>query len=228
MRITLLLAFCIGLTQCVLSQNNDIEKNVVSEKYAVTLTPAFFPYVTMGIQPGFQFKIGNRFALMNEIAIPVVISDNNLRGNYDKTQFFRVASELKLFRAKSPEGRFSSIQFGFIKRRFEDIDSGWYHKGIDTVLTGYSNLVIKSPVFFCNLKIGGEVVEWKKVFMDFFIGVGIRITSTKYDADGAYIFGRWFPPTESFAWLVPGSSWQYNGTVIRPHLSLGFRIGGKF
>lgn len=228
MKTALLFTFCLSLMQCVLSQDNSIEKNTVSEKYALTLTPAFFPYDKMGLQPGFQFKVGNHIALMNEIAFPIVMASKYRGGNYDKTEFLRVSSELKFFREKSPEGRFSSLQLGYIKRSFIDDDSGWYHSNGDTIVTGYTDLRIKSPVFFCTIKMGGEMIQWKKVFMDFFIGLGIRFIPTKYNAAGSYVKGPWSPPVDSFAWLVPGSSWQYNQTLVRPHLSLGFRIGRKF
>jgi hypothetical protein len=227
MKTVLLFVFCFCITQCVLSQNSKVQKNIVAEKYAVTLMPAFFPYDKMGLQPGFQFKIGNHFALMNEIAFPIVIAPKYQGGNYDKTHFLRASSELKFFRAKSPEGRFTSFQLGYIKRSFIDNDSGWYHHEEDTTLTGYSSLSIKSPVFFCALKMGGEMFQWKKVFMDFFIGIGIRIIPTKYDAEGTYIRGRWNPPRE-FVLFAPKPAWEYDKTSITPHFSLGFRIGRKF
>ncbi|MGZ3854433.1 MAG: hypothetical protein ACXVBX_16685 [Flavisolibacter sp.] len=227
MRTDLLFIVCLCIAQTLYCQQTEPQKNVVSEKYAVTLVPAFFPYDKMGLQPGFQFRISDHFALMNEVAFPIVISPKHEVGIYNETQFLRASTELKFFRAKSPHGRFTSFQLGYGKRHFVDKDSGWYHNEGDTVLTGYSSLSISSPVFFCDLKMGGEMFQWKKVFMDFFIGVGLRVIPTKYDVEGAYPRGIWTPPKE-FLLFGPDPAWEYNKTIIKPHFSLGFRIGRKF
>ena len=227
MRTSLLFIACSCITQSLFSQNTGTERNVVPEKYAVTLVPAFFPYDKMGLQPGFQFRISDHFALMNEVAFPIVLSPKHERDIYDETQFLRASTELKFFRGKSPQGRFTSFQIGYGKRRFVNKDSGWYHGEGDSVLTGYSSLSIKSPVFFCDIKMGGEMFQWKKVFMDFFIGVGLRVMPTKYEVEGAYPRGLWTPPKEFFL-FGPDPAWEFNKTIIKPQVSFGFRIGRKF
>jgi len=225
MRTVLILTICFCTAQPLLCQQAEHD-NAVSEKYAVTLIPAFFPYDKMGLQPGLQFRISNHFALMSEVAFPIVFTPQHEAGIYDQTQFLRATTELKYFRAKSPKGRFTSFQIGYSKRQFVDKDSGWYHDEGDTALTGYSSLSIKSPVFFCTVKMGGEMFQWKKVFMDFFMGLGVRVIPTKYDIEGAYVKGLWTPPKEFV--LVPEPAWNYNKTCMRLHVSLGFRIGWKF
>ena len=172
---------------------------------------------TVGFQPGFQFGIGSRSALITEIGFPLSGANNN---NFDKVRFLRITSEVKLYRQRFAAGRFFSFQLGYLKRSFQDKDSGSFHNIGDTIETGYSSLKIKSPVFFGLVKLGREVVEWNKLFMDCFVGAGVRISPTKYETNGDYIRGPYFTPKDNMGAFIPIPSWKYNKTTIRPHLLL--------
>lgn len=148
--------------------------------------------------------------------------------DYQKVKFLRVTTELKYYPKRSLKGRFYSLQLGYVKRNFTDKDSGRYHNPNVMDEIGYSKLEIKSPVFFSSVKWGREVAEWKTVFADCFLGLGIRIIPTEYHSEGAYTIGPWSSPKDNFAWMVPTPSWRYNKTSIRPHFSMGIRIGRKF
>jgi len=214
------------ITKSVLSQDGKGQKNIVSGKYAVTLMPAFFPYNKMGLQAGFQFKIRNMFAFMNEIAFPITKASEN-GGVYQKMQILKFTTDFKYYPKESIQGRFYSLQLGYIQRNFADKDSGIYHNPGAFNETGYSRLTIKSPAYFFALKWGRELVELRKTFLDCFLGMGIRIIPTKYEVEGIYITGQ-SEPRDNIAWMVPIPAWEYDKTIVRPHISVGLRIGRKF
>lgn len=207
------------------SQKKQNEVLFINQKYAVTVAPVFFPIRAFGIQPGFQFKISDQYAFISEIGIRIGHSKNS---DYDKTSFLKFTTELKYFPKHSIPGRFYSLQFGYIKRNFFDNDSGSYHTPGSPDLIGYQSLKIKSPVFFTCFKIGREVVEWKKAFMDVFIGLGLRWIPTEYNAAGAYSLGNYYQPRDIFFSFIPISSWQYDKILLRPQISFGLRIGKRF
>lgn len=214
------------MLESVLSQERDVQKNIGGEKYAVTLAPAFFPFNRIGLQPGFQFRLNDSWAVITEFSVPVTKSSDK-GDNYQKMQLIKLASELKYYPKKLSD-RFYSIQIGYMQRNFIDSDSGKYHNPGAINEIGYSRLTIKSPVYFFAIKCGSEEVQWRKVFLDCFLGVGVRIIPTKYNSEGAYVAGQWDPPVDNIAWMAPIAAWEYDKTCIRPHFTLGFRIGGKF
>lgn len=225
MKTILLLVFGFLIAKSVCSQNDSSRSGLEDSKYAVTLMPALFPLGYAGLQPGFQFKIGNKLALLTEVGF-VLLGDK--KSQYDQTKFLKLASELKYYSSHAVPGRFYSLEVGFEKRNFADKDSGSYHNIEAVNRIGYSSLEIRSPLFFADIKWGREINEWRKVFVDVFFGLGVRIASTTYNTDGAYIIGPWDPPKDNFGWFIPASSWEYNKTIIRPHFAIGFRIGRNF
>lgn len=194
------------------------------KKYAITLTPAFFPVGRIGVQPAFQFKIKNRFALITEGGIPIR-GDKDFQ--YKRTNFFKVATELKYYPVHALPGRFYSLQVGYIHRDFQDTDSGSYYASKTDKRVGYSNLKIKSPVFFTAIKIGREIVEWKRCFADVFLGLGVRVIPTKYQSENTYTIGPWTTPRDGFFELF-GNSWEHDQGQIRLQFSVGVRIGKRF
>jgi hypothetical protein len=191
--------------------------------HAVTFAPAIFPLSNIGLQAGFQFKVGEDFALLSEVAIPV---SKTKGGEYGKTSFYKFDSELKYYLTSFPD-RLISLQIARTGREFYDLDSGSYHPKNTQNLIGYGRLHIKSPVFFTDVKFGREMM-WNKMFLDTFLGFGIRVSHTKYYPEGAYTIGVWQPARDNYGWFAPTPSWKYDKTVVRPHLALGFRVGWRF
>ena len=228
MRTALLFAFGFSVTQCVLSQPDSVQHYNAHNKYAVTLAPAFFAFGQIGLQPGFQFKIGDNYSLMTEIGFPVLQALEKSY-SFQEVQILKLTTELKYYPKKSLlHGRFYSLQLGYVHRNFIDEDSGTYHNPRTVNVIGYTRLTIKSPICLIALKWGRELVEWKKTFLDCFLGFGIRIIPTKYYTEGTYVVGQWHPPVDNMAAIIPIPAWEYDKTITRPHFSLGLRIGRKF
>src|SRR5690348_7255575 len=91
---TVLFFFTICLMNYGFSQEKPDKEHADTPKYAITVAPTLFPYAFIGLQPGFQFRIGNKHALISEIAFPVIRSGYS---DYDKNRFFKIASELKFY-----------------------------------------------------------------------------------------------------------------------------------
>jgi hypothetical protein len=192
----------------------------------ITITPALLPMGTIAVQPGFQFRINKKFSLLSEIAIPVA---KNTQGDINEFSCYRVSSELKYYRKRSIRGRFIGFQLGFTYRKFADLDSGSYWgQSYSKTSTGYSSAKIKSPLYFFNLKFGREIRHWDKLYLDYFLTIGLRFIPTKFDAKGEYSiydpyarrgtcmpFSNWDP-----AWENPGNYW-------RPNAGVGIRLGWK-
>ena len=201
--------------------------NKSNNRYAISLAPVLFPFDRVGLQTGFQFRIKDSWAVLTEVGVPVSKASEKA-DNYQQTAMLKLQSELKYYPANRDPDRFYSVQIGYMKRTFTDPDSGTYrYPGAGNVI-GYSRLTVKSPVYFFALKWGSEAVEWKKVFLDCFFGLGIRVIPTSYDPVGLYSAGQPRIPIDNLAWMAPTPAWEYNKTCIRPHLTIGFRVGGKF
>ena len=227
MRTSLLMVFCFCLLLNSSSQDSSSRSRLFEKKYAITVAPAVFPFDRIGILTGLQFRINNSWALLTEYGVPVSkgSKDNDI---YKQTQMQRFTSEIKYYPKDREPDRFFSLQAGYLHRKFVDPDSGTYHQPNAPNAIGYSRLTVKSPVYFLAVKWGSEAVDWNRVFLDCFFGIGVRIIPTKYFSEGTYNAGSWGRAIDNIAWMAPVPAWEYDKTCIRPHFTIGFRIGGKF
>ena len=99
------------------------------------------PMGTVAIQPGFQFRINEKFALLSEVAIPV---STNPKHDINEVSTFRISTELKLYPKHAIPGRFFALQFGYAYRKYTNLDSGIYNTYSD-VATGYSSAEVRAP-----------------------------------------------------------------------------------
>jgi len=215
---TVFFSLCVLSTNFSLAQKSQ-KKGDSKQEYAATISAVVFPY-DIGLQPGFQFQWGKRHSLLTEAG---VAWGNRQRGQYQKRQSFKLASELKCY-SKRTSTRYFSWQVGYIQRNFDDRDSGWYFK--DSAI-GYSNARIKSPVFFTAIKWGEEIVCGEKYFIDIFFGLGARYVHTAYNAKGTYPYGRLGGPRDNIFELI-GNAWEHENDYWKPHVSLGIRMGRRF
>lgn len=219
MRIALFLLFCLCFTREIFAQD---KLNGSSQKSAITMSAAIFPY-KLGLQPGFQFKLGKRLDFVTECGFSLGGRGNN---QYDETHFFKLAGELKYY-SKQSVGRYLSLQTGYIGRKFQSKDSGWYWRKDSSDASGYSSALVKSPVLFAAIKIGKEITVGDKFFLDFFLGVGARYIRTVYDATGVYTIGRLGGEQDNIFELA-GYSWQHEGSQVKFHGAAGVRVGMRF
>jgi hypothetical protein len=223
MRAVLSLLFCFCIVFSSFSQTNSNYRDKANQKHAITLSAAIFPY-QIGMQPGFQFRLGKKFDLISECAFSLTGQGNN---NYDEVHFFKWATELKYYPGHAFGGKYFSFQAGYIQRKFQAKDSGWYWKNNDPDATGYSSDKIKAPVAFTVVKWGREVELRKSFFLDFFLGLGARYIRTTYDVQDSYNMGHLGGARDNIFELA-GYSWEHEGTQTKLNGTAGIRIGKRF
>jgi hypothetical protein len=207
---TLVLLFYFFVPLCGASQKTE-------KKFAVTIDPALFSNHIV-FQPGFQYTFNN-WAVLGEVAY---MSAKEM--DFDEGHWLRTQLELKRFLTRDVIKFYGSFQTAFSARKFIDADSGFYFTNhlVDTGAT-YSSAVIHSPVLSFAPKIGMEASLGKIVFLDFFVGCGVRILFNRYDAQGV-------APTMAFhkrEW-GPDAAWKFDQTVATFHLPMGLRLGFRF
>jgi hypothetical protein len=87
----------------------------------------------------------------------------------------------------------------------------------------YSSAIIHSPVLSFAPKIGAEINLGRTIFIDAFIGLGVRILFNNYDA-------RNVTPSIAFhkkEW-GPDAAWRFDQTETRFHVPMGLRLGARF
>ncbi len=201
--------------------NGTLRKDSVNNKHAATLTLTAFPF-SIGIQPGFQFRVGNKCDMLTEGTFAATKKVGNY---YDRLNIIKLVSEVKYYPQKAFAGRYYSFQAGYISRKFTANDTGWYFK--DTATIGYSSARIRSNVSFVSVKLGREINPGKKIFLDFFIGLGARYVCTVYEANDTYAMPDFLDKRDGIIELA-GYSWEDEGGIVKFHGTAGFRIGIRF
>lgn len=220
MKTVLCLLFCLFCTPPIFAQNNSIDKN---RKYGITMSAAIFPY-KFGIQPGFQIKLGKRFDFVTDYGFTLRGRGNN---QYDETHFFKLGTELKYHSGHFVTERYFSLQTGYISRKFQAKDSGWYWKKDSSDASGYGSASIISPVLFAAIKWGREIKVGEKFFLDFFLGIGARYIRTNYNARNVYSIGH-FADKRDTIFDLAGYSWEHEGEQVKLHATAGARVGIRF
>jgi hypothetical protein len=220
MRTALSLLFCLCFIHETFAQN---QSDAIDQKYAITMSAIIFPYKA-GIQPGVQVRLGKRFGLMSDLGVTFSGRGNN---QYGKMHFFKLASELKYYPGHSVNGRYFSLQAGYMHREFQANDSGWYWRKDSSNASGYTSARINSPLLFTAVKLGREMKIGERFLLDVFLGIGARYIRTNYDAKNVYTMGRFADKRDTiFDWA--GYSWEHEGNQVKFHATAGLRIGYYF
>ncbi|HTM93140.1 MAG TPA: DUF3575 domain-containing protein [Flavisolibacter sp.] len=219
MRTLLCLLFCLCFTHKTFAQN---QSDTTDKKYAITMSAVIFPYKS-GIQPGFQIKLGKQFGLMSDFGFALSDKGNN---RYNEMHFFKLASELKYYSRHSVNGRYFSLQAGYVHREFQANDSGWYWRKDSSDATGYGSALVNSPVFFGAVKLGREMKIGEKFLLDFFLGIGARYIRTTYHVQGIHPIKLGGVRDDIFE--LAGYSWEHEGEQLKLHATAGVRVGCYF
>jgi hypothetical protein len=187
-------------------------------KFTISLSPALMnPGPVECIQAGVQIPLGNRFSLLAESALPVV---KKLKRGLNIVRF---SSECKYyFSAQQKEPAYISVYISYTHREWKE-GRGFYFARPPDSIYNYDEAGIRSPIFIAALKFGKEFQLGRRLVYDWFIGMGVRQITTKYDAANATP-GSLFP---SHLW-VHTSAWKYNYAQTRFHITMGFRVARRF
>lgn len=171
-----------------------------------------------GLQPGVQYRLSRRSALLAEYAFAFRSRYNGITDE----RHHRLSAEAKWFMSKRNKSScYLSLQSYYAARRFRDSTTGYfYDKNLPDSTFYYDEAAVQSPVFVVALKVGREVKLGKKITMDFFMGVGVRRIFTSY---GSFVnlTKREGHPFREF----PAAAIFFNETQTRFHATGGFRFG---
>lgn len=187
------------------------------KRLAVTAVPTLFSNHIV-FQPGLQYTFNN-WAVLGEVGY---MSAKKM--DFDRGYWLRTQIEIKRFLSSGDARLYCSFQTGFSARRFVDADSGSYLTDhlLDTGAV-YQSAVIYSPDLSFAPKIGLETALGKALFLDAFVGLGVRILFNHYDATGT--IPSTLPHKKEWG---PDAAWEYNQTVSRFHIPVGLRLGFRF
>jgi hypothetical protein len=205
-----------------------------NSKWGITLSPGFVsnPNPTISINPGVEYRPGERFYLLGDIALPIV---GLFRDSLQDRTYFRFRAEaryvfnmlnrkrkgLKFFLSKILDyDNYIGIQVSYAYRSFRDVNGGKYfkEKNNDSLAIEFDNANIKSPVFTATLQWGAIYELSNNFYIDLFMGVGVRMVTTRYSKvsnphDAIYARGRHelFPYAHLYPWTVTRG--QLNGGI---------------
>jgi hypothetical protein len=198
------------------------QSDTIGKKYAITMSTVIFPY-KLGIQPGFQVRLGKRLGLVSDFGFALSNRGNNM---YNEMHFFKLASELKYYSGKSVTGNYFSFQAGYVYREFQAKDSGWFWREGSSDASGYSSARINSPVLFTAIKLGRERRFREKIFADVFLGIGARYIRTSYEVRDIHSIHLGGAGDSIFE--IAGYSWEHEGDQVKLHTTAGLRVGIRF
>lgn len=201
-----------------LIQTQEILGQDSPSKLAVVVSPVLFVPVSVAVQGGLCFRLGNRLGLLTEAAFPTFYPSNTV---YEKIRYWRAAVELRYrYRQKASSRRYLALQTSYLHRSLHDADQAFYYTKTQTF--SYANAVIRSPVLAAALKTGVELQAGKRIFVDAFLGLGLRFIITSYSTQGSLLTSL---EPERQTLLSFDDAWLYNYTLKRLHAAAGLRIG---
>ena len=199
-------------------------------KWGVSFTPAIILSTQLhyGLQTGIEYYINEHLSILTEFAFTTA---KNINPSYENSKYFRIKPELRYNFPESKWGlhTYTAFQLSYSYRKWEDQNGGIYfnHKLYDDSSVSYSSASIKSPILTSSIQLGQTFSLSSHFTMDIFMGIGFRTIFTNYsnvqnpNKQPYYNIPRCKPP-------APYPAYWLNGTVIRFHSNLGFRILYRF
>lgn len=197
-------------------------------KWGVSFTPSLIqsPSIRYGVQPGVEYRINDRLALLAEFAFPV---GNSQDSSYGNSTYFRIKPELRYTFRKSRFGpdMYGGIQMSFVYRKWDDQNGGcYYEKDAVNTQMSYDKASISSPIVTSSLQFG-IIYPLGKLHVDFFAGMGARMVLTNY-SNVENSVGKPFNKAICKIIPVPDPAFWMNGTVARFHSNFGMRLLYRF
>ncbi len=187
-------------------------------RFSVVVSPALLVPVTVAAQAGLQCRLSKRSALLLEAAVPTFQPDNT---EYESTRSLRTGFEFKyFFKEKAGAANYFSIQSNYLFRELINRNGGNYFTRTETF--AYGDAHISSPVLSMAIKRGVEIAAGKRLYVDAFGGIGLRMIFTEYDAKTALVTSSEPPRPKVYDY---DGAWRYNYTLTRLHATAGVRLG---
>jgi hypothetical protein len=191
--------------------------------WAVTLTGALIPISQpgLGIQPGVEYRLNDRYSLLGEVTIPANKKNSKDSSELNK-KYFRVKTELRYsFLSKSKTSHlYTGFQVSRASRQFinqnsfyldnKSTDSGYY----------YNKASVNSPITTVSIQFG-TILSKKRFAVDLFAGVGARFIHTAISNIENPVRSAIRTPDSGLSFTA---SYCYAGNVTLFHLNGGIRL----
>jgi hypothetical protein len=202
---------------------NSTAAQVDAGTVSAVISPAFLTSGRFGVQAGASYALSDRWTVLGELAAPV----GKNRSGREKEKFFRINTEIQRVLRLSTPNRYLAFQAGYVFRSFKATSGGMFTQSPgDTSGFSYTDAAINSPVLTNTLKIGRKLYLGERLFFDLFVGMGVRVIFTRYNANNlvptplSQRVDKIFP--------APDPAWECNCTVARFNPAGGVRVGFSF
>lgn len=189
-----------------------------SSRLAVVISPALFVPVSVALQAGLCYRFSSRCNVLLEAAHPTFYPNNT---EYEKIRYWRTGLEVQYaYSRRSNLRRYMAVQVSYLFRKLMDEGQAFYYTKTQTF--SYTNATIQSPVLATALKFGVQLPAGKKVFVDAFVGGGLRFIFTSYETVNPLVTS--LEPKKQTIFKFD-DAWLYNYTLKRLHATAGLRVG---
>ena len=201
-------------------------QNGSDSKWSITNTPAIVaPKLKFGIQPGTQYRINERFALLTEMTIMI---SRDKDSSFSKMQYVRLKPELRYSFLQTSRwiGDYIGLQLSYSFRNWRDLNGGCFFQGagnFDTT-TSYDRAKVSSPVFTASLQSGRLFFIGEKFSVDVFYGMGVRVVHTDYSELVNVGAKQYYMRPTCKIIPVPDAAFWFEGNISRFHINAGLRF----
>jgi len=198
--------------------------NAQDSKWSISFSPAIVqsPDLHYAFQPGVAYEFNDRFSLLTEFAFVA----NNKSAYYSDGRYFRIKPELRYNLSESKRGlrAYMGFQASYSFRSWQD-HGGCYHENnrySDTVIS-FDGAKVNSPILTWSFQFGTPFSLTRRLDMDIFLGLGMRMIFTNYtDVQNAVKDPYFRPSCKIFP--APDAAYFVDGTVMRFHSNFGIRF----
>ena len=198
-------------------------------KWSVSFSPAIVqsPDFHYALQPGVEYEFNNRLSLLTEFAVPVG-KHNPL--NYGNSKYFRIKPELRYNLQESKRGlrTYVGFQASYTFRSWQNNGGSYFENTAHSdSLTSFDHAKVNSPILTWSFQLGTPFSLSRRIDMDIFMGLGMRMIFTNYTHIQNATKGLYSPPT---CRIFPAINYacDVNATVIRFHSNFGIRFLYRF
>jgi hypothetical protein len=220
----MLLSVAIGKPRTVAAQNDlKIPDNVFK------VTPlSMMDFTGLGIQVGYERRLGSNTSVTGELAIPTLASAYNLLSREESdvrlTNDIKVRAELRCYFARESKKSiwFLSMEGGY---RFQSMmqEPGYYkklenHRAYEVL---YSSAHVTKSVYSVGYTIGNRTTLFETLYLEFQVGIGYRMFFTTHgDVQNAHEVER-----DRYLFEGRGSAAFTDGAMSRVYMPMALKLG---
>jgi hypothetical protein len=205
---------------CAIGAFGYAQDSVYRRSVSLVLSPATLraPGIKLGLQAGVQYNKG-RWATLAEVAYPL----DKSHADYAVIRFVRLGAEVKYYVHNGQRERgYVSLQSSYSHRKMTDNNGNMFFSKTARQWLQFNSAAVSSPIFSAALKAGVEYALTRRLFLEYFVGAGVRVISTSYSGlQGLRESGG--PSRTDWGDFTP--PYRYEGSYPKFHLTLGLRVG---